>query len=70
MQTVYTRFHRELLVCESPEAQKAMRYLVEERGIDRELIGTYETIGVVPFMYKISGVVELAKDLREKDEDP
>ena len=68
MQNIYTRFHRELLACESPEAQKAMRYLVEERGIDRELIDSYETIGVVPLMYNASGAVELAKDLREKEE--
>jgi hypothetical protein len=69
MQTLYTRFHGDLLACESPEAQKAMRYLVEERGIDRELIVCYETIGVVPLMYKPSGVIELAKDLREKEEE-
>src|SRR5208337_3242921 len=68
MQAMYTRFHRELLECESPEAQKAMRYLVEERGIDRDLIVNYETIGVVPFMYKPSGIIELAKDLREQEE--
>jgi len=68
MQKMYQRFREEFLKCESVEAQQVMRYLVEKRGVDRQLLEQYEPIGVVPIPYNPSGLIEILRELREKEE--